>query len=556
MDIAHPHSPNYGQIWTPHRVKETFAPSHDTIATVKEWLEEHGYLEDNIRFSKDRAWLEVDMTIEAAELLLEAKYHDFRQGDEEFGQMACDSYSLPSHIADHIDFITPGVALHSGRKKRSLSQSTKRHIHPNIHPNTVTTLTNISPDSLSNCSNAITPACVRALYDFHYKFDSSQPNAFAIAEFTPESYLPEDLDMFFKTFSPSLVGKRPKFHSIDGGVLQRVNQSFDFDAESSLDFEYAMTLVEPQQVDHFQVGDLIVNSSFNNLLDALDKSYCTFEGGDDPDEDGIYPDPAGFNHPENCGTVQTRVLSVSYGSSEFGFPASYLNRQCFEFGKLGLMGTTVIFSSGDSGVGEIEGCLDKTGQPSPNGTQFSPDSPVTCPFVTAVGATRMNPGSSVNDPESGFNISGGGFSRVFPRPSYQEGAVMNYLSKFTPNDAIDHFNKSNRGYPDVSANGFDYTIAVNGVFMSVFGTSASAPVFASIITAINDARRKIGKGTVGFINPAIYSSKFRDAFNDITDGSNPNCGTGGFVAAEGWDPVTGLGTPNFPRMLDLWLQLP
>lgn len=66
-----------------------------------------------------------------------------------------------------------------------------------------------------------------------------------------------------------------------------------------------MALVAPQQVTLYQAGDLpqgstfhsiptfeilltklVKGASFNNLLDALDASYCTFEGGDDPTQDG------------------------------------------------------------------------------------------------------------------------------------------------------------------------------------------------------------------------------------------------------------------------------
>ena len=99
------------------------------------------------------------------------------------------------------------------------------------------------------------------------------------------------------------------------------------------------------------------------------------------------------------------------------------------------------------------------------------------------------------------------------------------------------------------------------------GTSASAPIFASLITAVDDARIAVGKKPVGWINPAVrvlvhlllpvqrlifdllqlYSSSFVDSFNDVTNGTNPGCGTEGFTAVRGWEPVTGLGcvTPSF-----------
>jgi tripeptidyl-peptidase I len=42
----------------------------------------------------------------------------------------------------------------------------------------------------------------------------------------------------------------------------------------------------------------------------------------------------------------------------------------------------------------------------------------------------------------------------------------------------------------------------------------------------------------------------------ITTGSNPGCGTNGFAAVKGWDPVTGLGTPDFTKLLDVFMALP
>ena len=54
----------------------------------------------------------------------------------------------------------------------------------------------------------------------------------------------------------------------------------------------------------------------------------------------------------------------------------------------------------------------------------------------------------------------------------------------------------------------------------------------------------------------IYTPLFQAAFNDITSGSNPGCGTEGFYAQPGWDPVTGVGTPNFVKLLALYLALP
>ena len=92
------------------------------------------------------------------------------------------------------------------------------------------------------------------------------------------------------------------------------------------------------------------------------------------------------------------------------------------------------------------------------GIQFNPDFPVTCPFVTGVGATQINPGSTVNDPEGACEqviFSGGGFSNFFEMPQYQAAAVKSFLTNHPPPFSEKQFNNSGvaRGFPDLSANG-------------------------------------------------------------------------------------------------------
>lgn len=179
--------------------------------------------------------------------------------------------------------------------------------------------------------------------------------------------------------------------------------------------------------------------------------------------------------------------------------------------------------------------------------------------VTSVGATQVKPGASVTQPEEAAEsviYSGGGFSNVFSMPSYQTAAVKNYFANHKPTYGADRYNTSetSRGFPDVSANGVNYVFACDLSFSYVYGTSASSPTFGSILTLVNAARMDMGKSSIGFINPVLYAHP--NILNDITSGGNQGCGTSGFTAVPGWDPVTGLGTPNFPKMLLIWLALP
>jgi len=106
-----------------------------------------------------------------------------------------------------------------------------------------------------------------------------------------------------------------------------------------------------------------------------------------------------------------------------------------------------------------------------------------------------------------------------------------YTSYSTTNDADigaggGIYNRNGRGYPDVSAIGDNVLIFNKGAPTLIGGTSAAAPVFAAILTRINEERLKAGMSTVGFVNPTLYANP--GAFHDITTGNNPGCNTNGF----------------------------
>lgn len=181
------------------------------------------------------------------------------------------------------------------------------------------------------------------------------------------------------------------------------------------------------------------------------------------------------------------VVSVSYGQDEVTISAKSAIRQCTEYGKIGLLGTSVLYSSGDFGVAGFGNvCLDAdgmyphfvlffeeltefftlyfskssviTGNELANGTRFNPSFPSGCPFVTSVGATQVDPGNSVNDPEGACEqviFSGGGFSNIFGIPSYQKSQVASFLKNHPPPFTGAQFNNSgtSRAFPDLSANG-------------------------------------------------------------------------------------------------------
>ncbi|KIK63943.1 hypothetical protein GYMLUDRAFT_40152 [Collybiopsis luxurians FD-317 M1] len=571
-DVSHPNSPNFGKHWSAEQVAKTFAPSAETFETVYEWLTSSSEIinvTERLKVSPNKNWIHLDATVEEAERLILTEYHVYTHEGTGQEHIACDEYHLPSHVSPHVDIVIPSVhfdAVVQARPKPMTRESSlmKSEI----------TIVNTTFPGIAHCDTQISLDCLRALYNFNYTPVASELNSYGIVEYTPQTFRQADLDHFFTNYSiPELVGRPPFQVSIDGGFQQTFNQTFDFVGESHLDLQYGMGLVTPKlNVTLYQVGDAVnPNTSFNNFLDALDGSYCYYEGGDDPTVDAIYPDtqPGGYNGPPACGTAKpAAVISTSYGYNEADLTPFYVHRQCNEYAKLGLMGVTILYSSGDSGVaGNSDLCLDEDGSQSEDGNRFNPTFPATCPYITSVGATQVPAGKTVYDPEvaaarvtaSGVFYSGGGFSNVFQVPDYQKYAVAGYLKDFkTDNFTSSAYNSSgtSRAYPDLATNGAAYVVAADDEFILEWGTSASSPTMGAILAMINDARLHSYKGTIGFINPTIYSPAFQAAFNDITSGSNPGCGTEGFSTAVGWDPVTGLGTPNFEKLKELWLSLP
>lgn len=195
-----------------------------------------------------------------------------------------------------IDFITPTIHFDTRinpdpaddvakLKKRTID--TAALLSTTIKQGSTFTTLSALTKTLRNCSDYITPDCLRALYEIPRVTTTTQKYPLGIVEYTPQSYLQSDLNMFFDEYSKKQSQTTPNLDSIDGGFVSRKNLGFGYNGESDLDLEYAMALVNPMTVTLYQAGDKFEGASFNNFLDAIDASYCTFEGGDDEYFDAV-----------------------------------------------------------------------------------------------------------------------------------------------------------------------------------------------------------------------------------------------------------------------------
>jgi len=199
------------------------------------------------------------------------------------------------------------------------------------------------------------------------------------------------------------------------------------------------------------------------------------------------------------------------------------------------------------------------------GNIFAPIWPGSSPYITSVGATYflsadgIRPFAEVvsNGGTGAVFTTGGGFSYFQKAASYQAKAVQQWQreigDKGPPSWA---YSAQYRGYPDIAFNGNNYDVYLSATSHSpVSGTSASSPAAAGLFNLINDLLLNSRKPTLGFLNPLLYQMAVEHpiAFNDITSGDNKNDGLlfckYGFEATPGWDPASGLGSPNFPEIV-------
>jgi kumamolisin len=233
------------------------------------------------------------------------------------------------------------------------------------------------------------------------------------------------------------------------------------------------------------------------------------------------------------------VVSISWGQSEDQWSAQSRTAMDSALADAAALGVTICVAAGDNGSGD--GATDGSAHC---------DFPASSPHALACGGTRLegNPASQTvttevvwNDAEfggGGNGATGGGISDVFPLPSWQANAGV-------PAPAG---GSGGRGVPDVAGNAdpvTGYSIVSGGQQTVVGGTSAVAPLYAGLI-----ARLAQGTGEkFGLLQPLIYAGVQPGAdvpgFNDITQGNN-----GAYSAGPGWDPCTGLGSPNGQALLD------
>ncbi|RPD78406.1 family S53 protease-like protein [Lentinus tigrinus ALCF2SS1-7] len=501
FDVSTPGSKNFRKFLTWAQVEKFVAPKPESVNAVQTWLKDNDIVAQAVTPAGD--WISAKISVAKANAMLDADFQQYSHVGTNTSVIRTHSYSIPANLKGHLDFVHPATTFIAPVAKPPVQYVPQKRPKAQTAPGTATAKATSSQKQLApvklafiptECINATTPACLQDIYNIPpTPGTQSANNSLAVASFLGETADPKDLTRFLAEFRPDIDNSTTfAVKSVDGGVDNGPGTG-----EASLDIQYTVGLATGVPTTFVDVGPKN-EDGLGGFLDIIDALLAE-------------------DTPPN-------VLTTSFGFNEADIPPALAQNLCNAYAQLGSRGTSVLFASGDGGVSGAQ----------PQDCQaFEPTFPSTCPFVTSVGGTVEFL------PEIAAPFSSGGFSNIFPRPTYQNAAVDTYLQTLGNID-FKLFNKTGRAFPDVSMQA------------NVSGTSAASPSFASLVALLNDRQLAQGEAPLGFLNPFLYSLG-PGILNDITQGSNPGCGTEGFPAEVGWDPVTGLGTPDFINLFGLIL---
>jgi subtilase family serine protease len=230
---------------------------------------------------------------------------------------------------------------------------------------------------------------------------------------------------------------------------------------------------------------------------------------------------------------QVSIISSSWGSCEQETEPSVISANEQALKAATAAGISMFVAGGDSGAYDCQ-------RSDLADHRLTVDSPAASAYAVAVGGTRLNISpSDAYESESGWDDplsaagGGGGYTTIDARPSWQSGPGVN--------TSIDK-----RGVPDVSADADQSTgwsTYDGGTWGQAGGTSAATPFWAASMLLIQQYANGHHAGQIGFADPILYalakSPQPYPPFHDVTTGSNRY-----YAAHAGWDPATGLGSPN------------
>ncbi len=493
QDLYNPSSSRYGQFLTPAQFAAQFGPTQADYNAVIAYAQSQGLTVT--RTHPERTLLDVSGSASAAQAAFAVTLRQYAAPDGTVFHAPDSAPSIPASLAGRISAVC-GLDTSA---KRTTNLQQRQPAAASVPPGT-------------GLGGSVVPTDIRTAYNLTSTGLTGAGQTLAVFEL--DTYTPKDVLRYERNFFLPVVPLQnvlvdstdPNFPLYPGGGTAEVVLDIDLQIALAPKAAKVMVYIAPNTdqgvVDNYQ------QIATDNQAKSISSSWATFED---------------------------RVS----GTSLFG--------EAVAFEQMALQGQSIFTSAGDTG-----GLDTGTGQ-------LSAGDPSGQPFVCSVGGTTLSvqsPGVNENYlSETTWNdalnsAGGGGVSIFWPVPFYQKNAATLTANAY-PDSGV---SATMRNVPDISLNAdpnTGYLIyvtdpAAGAGYFQYGGTSCSAPLWAGFAALVNQSRANAGKGTIGFINPALYSfgpgganaSRYSLDFHDIADGSNNNP----FLAVPGYDDATGLGS--------------
>ena len=482
--VSEPTSVHYLQLLSRDEIEQRFGASHDDRQLVLRWLASYGVEPSEVRHVASA--IEVHTVVAVAERLFATQMRLFQHSLS--GKQVVRAWGrvqLPEAVHEVVELLT-GLSSFPIPRESPIKRPKQQSSAP-------------EPE-------AVVPQTVRALYQIRAQSAGSGRTTQGMIEFQEQYF--DNNDTALLAWAVGYTAANQSIPPIaDEHVVGRNDANPQrAGIESSLDVQMlSSTNVEAQTWFWIEAGQAWMYEYALHVLNASSSpqvvsiSYGWWEGMQ------CWAD-----------TLECELLNID--SDRYAAATNAL------FMKIGLLGTSIVVSSGDSGANSRtdEMCA---------AANLRPEFPASSPYVTTVGATMLVNATygftdvpacaagqfscvsagrevAVSRSLAGFT-SGGGFSNISgaTRPAYQAAAVQAYLDSGVQLPPASFYNVHGRAEPDVAAVGSKGLIAVSGELRTIGGTSMSAPIFAGVVSLLNEiAVAKTGK-SLGFLNPLLVSRR-------------------------------------------------
>ncbi|KAF8270541.1 peptidase S8/S53 domain-containing protein [Lactarius quietus] len=478
-EVSSPRHPKHALFTTPplhhEQVAALVMPHPDTLELVHSWLKYNGVLPSSVSMTHGGGWLTLTgVSVSKANDLLGASYQLYRHTKTNETILRTVGYSLPAALHLHVRTVAPTTFFASSRMLRQTPRKLFNGTTAEVAlGELVAALLGRNDDDNPQFPVPVKPSFLRWFTNSEsYVPAATDRNKIGIAGYDNQYPSPTDLAKFMNNFYAP--GTQATF-----SVVLVNNGRYNPNApgiEGNVDIQYTSAMAYPTQITYYNTGKGPL-------------------GKHDPYLSWLYYILAQSSIPQ--------TITTSYANLEKDCPLDYAIVVCDLFAQLGARGVSVLFSSGDYGVGPGDCVAD-------GDVRFIPTFPASCPYVTSVGGTWDNP-------EEAPELSGGGFSDYFLRPDYQDVVVPKFLENLGY-EYLGLYNPLGRGIPDIAVQSSYIAIILDGKDDLVEGTSIATPV--RIISLLNDFRLSQNMPPLGFLNPWLYGIA-RAGMNDVTRGTNP-----------------------------------